>query len=662
MSEHHIESSGRGEQSPPPSPIIIHKSVVHVQLAGTPTDSSVSSTSNTTTPEHQSPELSSVTETASTSYKVPLSSLSSTSIQLNTSNYPHHVHFSNHDPSCYSTSTSIDSSPPPYTELTINNSSRFPTNSQDELSVDWSHKLFEQNGTHQQTLVKRLETSSMQQLSSQQQQQESPNYHQNSNRPSSSRDNNHYPNQHHPAQNQTNLNTRRNSLETGNVSKEGRLGHRRVQNGEVTYKNIQSSQIMYSIQLGIGHSVGSLASKPERDVLYNDFNTIETVAFPKAGTTTTPAHHFTDYEFTTYTPNAFRHFRDLFRIQPDDFMLSMTNEPLQELSNPGASGSMFFRTDDDQFIIKTVEKNESKFLLKLLPGYYMNLSQNPQTLLPKFFGLYTYECGGRNIRLIVMNNLLPSNVRLHEKYDLKGSTYKRKASDSEREKSSPTYKDLDFLEKYHLSEKYKNSTITLNQLKQQEEAAVPTIPDYEDTDFGGLLLEAHVYDELIHTMQRDCRVLESFEIMDYSLLVGIHNYDRSIKDRDDTFDRFDYDDDDQLPAGAIRARNHKGDRLLLFVGIIDILQSYRLFKRVEHAWKSLLHDGDTISVTRPKFYAKRFLYFMQKFVFGRLPEPGSSKNDKYSYYYTVAENQKKYGYNSLLRGTSMSPSIGSTFR
>ena len=43
--------------------------------------------------------------------------------------------------------------------------------------------------------------------------------------------------------------------------------------------------------------------------------------------------------------------------------------------------------------------------------------------------------------------------------------------------------------------------------------------------------------------------------------------------------------------GAIRAQNHKGDRLLLFVGIIDILQSYRLFKRVEHAWKALLHDG-----------------------------------------------------------------------
>ena len=32
------------------------------------------------------------------------------------------------------------------------------------------------------------------------------------------------------------------------------------------------------------------------------------------------------------------------------------------------------------------------------------------------------------------------------------------------------------------------------------------------------------------TIQRDCRVLESFRIMDYSLLVGIHNLDLAAKD------------------------------------------------------------------------------------------------------------------------------------
>lgn len=46
--------------------------------------------------------------------------------------------------------------------------------------------------------------------------------------------------------------------------------------------------------------------------------------------------------------------------------------------------------------------------------------------------------------------------------------------------------------------------------------------------------------------------------------------------------------------GGIPARNAKGERLLLFVGIIDILQSYRLKKKLEHTWKSMIHDGVSI--------------------------------------------------------------------
>ena len=53
------------------------------------------------------------------------------------------------------------------------------------------------------------------------------------------------------------------------------------------------------------------------------------------------------------------------------FQLSLCNEPLQELSNPGASGSIFYITNDDEFIIKTVQHKEADFLQKLLPGYYM---------------------------------------------------------------------------------------------------------------------------------------------------------------------------------------------------------------------------------------------------------------------------------------------------
>ncbi|XP_016992936.2 phosphatidylinositol 4-phosphate 5-kinase type-1 sktl [Drosophila takahashii] len=438
---------------------------------------------------------------------------------------------------------------------------------------------------------------------------------------------------------------------------EKKLGHRRVaEGGEVTYKKIQSKQIMGSIQLGIQHTVGSLASKPKRDLLMNDFWEMETIAFPPDGSSITPAHHYSDFRFKVYAPIAFRYFRDLFGIAPDDFLMSMCASPLRELSNPGASGSIFYLTTDDEFIIKTVQKKECEFLQKLLPGYYMNLSQNPRTLLPKFFGLYCFHYNSKNVRLVAMNNLLPSDIKMHCKYDLKGSSFRRKASKAERQKASPTFKDLDFAEHHP----------------------------------NGIFLETDKYNALMSTIRRDCMVLESFQIMDYSLLVGIHNLDLAAKEKreerilnaraklqrkesavnpDDDAPEADQnqlhavasyasipgtsagaglnrtrsmnrqrlvahstalesitadmdvplEEDEDVPAGGIPARSENDERLILYIGIIDILQSYRLEKKLEHTFKSILYNGDTVSVCRPSFYAKRFQDAMGKQVFKKTP-------------------------------------------
>ncbi|XP_078577436.1 phosphatidylinositol 4-phosphate 5-kinase type-1 beta-like isoform X9 [Branchiostoma floridae x Branchiostoma japonicum] len=448
---------------------------------------------------------------------------------------------------------------------------------------------------------------------------------------------------------------------TPKYTREQKIGHRRINEdtGETTYKKTTSSALMTAIQLGISHSIGGLSSKPERDLLIQDFSVVESVFFPGEGSNLTPAHRCPDFRFKTYAPMAFRFFRQLFGIQPDDFLISLCSEPLRELSNPGASGSLFYLTADDEFIVKTVQHKEADFLQKLLPGYYMNLNQNPRTLLPKFFGLYCYQSGGKNIRLVVMNNLLPSTIRMHLRYDLKGSTYKRKASKAERQKPNPCFKDLDFME------------------------------DHTE----GILLDSDNYTAMMKTIARDCRVLESFKIMDYSLLLGIHNLDQAEREKAATplvgsaaspsgesegasvsedrgqesentgrgkMDRqkslyrhklthtamesiqgeykappvepADYhhltENTSQLEVfwslqddsiwGGIPAKNVKGDRLLLFLGIIDILQCYKLKKKLEHRFKAFVHDGDTVSVCRPAFYASRFQNFFCQTVFRKI--------------------------------------------
>ncbi|XP_061874691.1 phosphatidylinositol 4-phosphate 5-kinase type-1 beta isoform X2 [Colius striatus] len=297
----------------------------------------------------------------------------------------------------------------------------------------------------------------------------------------------------------------------------------RKQNEEKTYKKTASSAIKGAIQLGIGYTVGNLTSKPDRDVLMQDFYVVESVFLPSEGSNLTPAHHYPDFRFKTYAPLAFRYFRELFGIKPDDYLYSICSEPLIELSNPGASGSLFFVTSDDEFIIKTVQHKEAEFLQKLLPGYYM--------------------------------------------------------------------------------------------------------------------------------------VLESFKIMDYSLLLGIHILNSNMKEKEGESSQSTMDakrpggqkvlystamESIQGPGksgdsvttettntmGGIPAKSHKGEKLLLFMGIIDILQSYRLMKKLEHSWKALVYDGDTVSVHRPSFYADRFLKFMSTRVFKKVQALKSSPSKK----------------------------------
>ncbi|XP_078355986.1 phosphatidylinositol 4-phosphate 5-kinase type-1 alpha-like, partial [Oculina patagonica] len=100
-----------------------------------------------------------------------------------------------------------------------------------------------------------------------------------------------------------------------------KIGHRRVdETGETTYKKTPSSALMSAIQLGIGFTVGRLSAKPERDVLMQDFAEVETVMFPSEGTRETPSHRFSDFKFKSYSPVAFRYFRDLFGMNPAEFM------------------------------------------------------------------------------------------------------------------------------------------------------------------------------------------------------------------------------------------------------------------------------------------------------------------------------------------------------
>jgi 1-phosphatidylinositol-4-phosphate 5-kinase len=83
-----------------------------------------------------------------------------------------------------------------------------------------------------------------------------------------------------------------------------------------------------------------------------------------------------------------------------------------------------------------------------------------------------------------MNNVFQTSLRIHERYDLKGSTLGRCASEDEKKKENPILKDLDVSTNIYLGK--------------------------EKTDV------------VLKQLESDCGFLRENLVMDYSLLLGVH--------------------------------------------------------------------------------------------------------------------------------------------
>ena len=216
------------------------------------------------------------------------------------------------------------------------------------------------------------------------------------------------------------------------------------------------------------------------------------------GNELTPSARY-DFKFKDYAPYVFRELReDCFQLDPADYHLSLTAQYiLSELGSPGKSGSFFYFSRDYRFIIKTIRHSEHKFLRSILKRYYAHIRENPHTLLSRFYGLHRVKLPhGRKIHFVIMNNLFPAHKDIHESYDLKGSTVGRLYPEERaRENPRQVLKDLNWINR--------GKELELGPEKR------------------ALLTEQ---------LRRDSELLKELQVMDYSLLVGIHNMQRGNRD------------------------------------------------------------------------------------------------------------------------------------
>lgn len=342
-------------------------------------------------------------------------------------------------------------------------------------------------------------------------------------------------------------------------------------NENLNNENQNVDPIIFSIQMGIQYSLKIINSSKNTD----------TTTFTKKNIDGIVPQQFSDFRFTTYSLEEFQNLRCIYGIEQIDYEKSFSEHPPRNLSNSGASGALFYITQNNKFILKTINKNEKELLISILPDYYEHFKRYPNTLLTKFVGLYTYASKLKTVSFVVMTNLFPPKLKIHQKYDLKGSTSSRDASLSERRKDLPTFKDNDFLKDYPM----------------------------------GFFLELNDYTKLIKAIENDTTFLNNYNIMDYSVLLGIHNLNQQEYTDFENFENeylSDSKSNNQLPVNIIHASKENNDLVLLLIGIIDILQVYRIKKMLEVLSKGFLKDKNTISVQSPNFYAKRLNAMMIK--------------------------------------------------
>eukprot|EP00011_Vannellida_sp_DIVA3-517-6-12_P004556 CAMPEP_0114609084 /NCGR_PEP_ID=MMETSP0168-20121206/2908_1 /TAXON_ID=95228 ORGANISM="Vannella sp., Strain DIVA3 517/6/12" /NCGR_SAMPLE_ID=MMETSP0168 /ASSEMBLY_ACC=CAM_ASM_000044 /LENGTH=851 /DNA_ID=CAMNT_0001819995 /DNA_START=199 /DNA_END=2751 /DNA_ORIENTATION=- len=378
--------------------------------------------------------------------------------------------------------------------------------------------------------------------------------------------------------------------------------------GKVITKGDKSYELMFSMLLGIRVAVSQASAKriaPE--LSRHDAREVQNYFVPSSGTDHTPAHLGRDFKFRDYAPKVFRHLREKNGIDSADYLISLTGDyVLSEIISPGKSGMFLYFSHDTQFILKTITPLEKRFFKRILLSYSQHILTNPNTLVIKFYGFHMVQPRGyRKMHFVVMGNVFAQSLAIHERYDLKGSTVGRTAGEEKvREgKASTVYKDLDFQR--------------------------------------ALILGPEKAAQLTLQLERDVHFLDRMDIMDYSLLVGVHSVTKKqelqlkalqeaqaedkLSDISEISDVSEEADDPRLlksiftlDRGGYGATDQNNQPVpeIYFLGVIDILQPYNLAKQAEHAWKArvLQMDRYGISAVDPHVYGLRFLRFIKNLI------------------------------------------------
>lgn len=258
-------------------------------------------------------------------------------------------------------------------------------------------------------------------------------------------------------------------------------------------KLFRASEPLFSVFMwGINHTINELTHVNTPVMLMpDDFKAftkvkIDNHCFNKENM---PSH----FKIKEYCPLVFQNLRERFHIDDIDYMNSLTKHQPREHLVSGKTSTKFYESYDRLFLLKILTSDEVESMHHLLKEYHPYIvERHGKTLLPQYLGMYRVTVDGNETYICVMRNICSSQINVHRKYDLKGSTVDREASEKDKGLDVPIYKDNDFIR--------------------------DGVRIYADDDWKKKFFEM---------LEADTMFLMKKNIMDYSLCVAIHDCERA---------------------------------------------------------------------------------------------------------------------------------------
>lgn len=260
----------------------------------------------------------------------------------------------------------------------------------------------------------------------------------------------------------------------------------------------------------------------------------------------------------------------------------------------GRGGELFFFSYDNKVIIKTLSEKDFVTISSIIKDYYIYLKENPDSLITRILGIYTFE-RNEKYHICLMRNIANCDSKFKlATYDLKGSKLDREVLKKKNSQNSEikkmVLKDLDF-----------------------------------DSIEKKLYIDDKLKEKLLEILKKDSIFLKFHGLIDYSLLVfkiKKENRDENEKKNlKNLLSKSNYSstfmnifEKEKFNYKILKSMSEKEEGVDYHIGIIDYLQLYDISKWVENKMKSIANPNGDPSSQEAEYYQKRFMDYMKKII------------------------------------------------